>query len=264
MTKAEPMKNPFQRLTELFSKDKDKGKDKKPDPAKAPPVLHCLFFILDWERRNELSDVLTAANVRFQMSVRGRGTASSEMLDMLGLSASEKAVVICLEQEQMAAGLFREVSRQMGFYRPGAGIAFDVPLSGVNTPLLKAFKASVQKDIQNLSHNILDIPDDDSDYHCILAIAHQGWCDELMTAARKAGAGGGTVINARGLLSDGPAKFFGISVQKEREIIIILADREKKTAIMDAVQKFCTEEERQSVDLMMSLPVNMTMGIRRR
>ena len=74
-------------------------------------------------------------------------------------------------------------------------------------------------------------------YDLIITILNQGYSDEFMTAAREAGAGGGTVISARGLLKTGPAKIFGISIQNEKEIILILTTREKKAPIMEAVGK---------------------------
>jgi nitrogen regulatory protein PII len=81
-----------------------------------------------------------------------------------------------------------------------------------------------------------------------------------MTTAREAGATGGTVINARGMAHQGPVKFFGVSVQDEKEIIIILTKREKKTSIMQAVsQAYGIASKAEGI--VFSLPVDQVMGL---
>jgi nitrogen regulatory protein PII len=94
----------------------------------------------------------------------------------------------------------------------------------------------------------------------IVAIVNQGYSDEFMAVAREAGAGGGTVINARGLAHQGPVKFFGVSVQDEKEIIIIIAGRDRQAAIMQAVsQAYGITTE--AGGIIFSLPVNHVMSL---
>jgi nitrogen regulatory protein PII-like uncharacterized protein len=81
-----------------------------------------------------------------------------------------------------------------------------------------------------------------------------------MTVAREAGATGGTVINARGLSHEGPIKFFGVSLQDEREIIIILTRREQKAAIMQAVSQNYGITTKAG-GIIFSLPVDRIMGL---
>jgi nitrogen regulatory protein PII len=57
-----------------------------------------------------------------------------------------------------------------------------------------------------------------------------------MVAARKAGATGGTVINARGTGKEEDVKFFGITLVPEKEVLLILVDADKADAVLDAVK----------------------------
>jgi len=94
----------------------------------------------------------------------------------------------------------------------------------------------------------------------IIAIINHGYSDELMNVAREAGASGGTVIHARGLAHEGPIKFFGVSVQDEKEIVLILTSREKKLPIMETVSRshgIASKAE----GLIFSLPVENIMGL---
>jgi hypothetical protein len=91
-------------------------------------------------------------------------------------------------------------------------------------------------------------------------MTNQGYSDELMACAKEAGASGGTVINARGLIHRGPVKFFGITVQEEKEIILILTNRNKQVPIMQAIsQNFGLASEARSI--VFSLPAENITGL---
>jgi nitrogen regulatory protein PII len=229
-----------------------------PDVKKLP-VMKILVFIVDWSKINVISSVFEQENVRFHFISKGRGTASSEILDLLGIGASDKAVIICLEQEVMVPVLLKEVRRKLGFHSPGAGIAFTIPLSGINNPILNVFKESIHKN-EKISLETGAAKMSDTKHDLIISIINQGYSDEFMAAAREAGATGGTVLNARGLAHKGPVKFFGVSVQEEREIIIILTSREKKAHIMQAVSQ-AYGITTQAVGIIFSVPVDHVMGL---
>jgi hypothetical protein len=100
-------------------------------------------------------------------------------------------------------------------------------------------------------------------FDLILSVVNQGYSDEFMALAREAGASGGTVVNARGIVHQGPVKFFGISVQDEKEIIAILSTRERKAPIMQAVsQAFGISSQAEGI--IFSLPVDSVAGLDRK
>ena len=65
-------------------------------------------------------------------------------------------------------------------------------------------------------------------YELLVAIANQGSIDVVMDAARSAGAGGGTVIHAKGTGMESARKFLGVSLAAEKEIIFIVTRTEEK------------------------------------
>lgn len=69
----------------------------------------------------------------------------------------------------------------------------------------------------------------------ITSIITHGQADEVMAAARQAGARGGTILNARGTGTQDDVKFFGISLAPEKEMLFIVADNEYAQPIMEAV-----------------------------
>jgi hypothetical protein len=228
------------------------------------PVLKGMVFILDWTKSKDITEILEESHVRFHFICKGQGTASSEVLDLLGIGRTEKAVVICLEQNVMVPVLLKRVGKKLGLHNPGAGIAFTVPLTGINKPILQVFKESIHKNIleeegiKNSGKKEKKMSDKKHDL--IVIVVNQGYSDELMSVARDAGASGGTVMNARGLVHKGPVKFFGISVQEEKEIITILTNRTKKIPIMQAVsENFGIGSKAQG--LVFSLPAEDITGL---
>jgi len=227
-----------------------------------PPVLKLVFFIVDWHKAEEIVSVLNEEKVRLHFMAMGRGTAHSDVLDLLGIGAVDKAVAICLEQEILVPVLMREVQRKFGLHNPGAGIAFTVPLAGINSPILKSYKPSVLKnekiEVYGRVHG--GSMQNDSEHELILAIINHGYSDEFMETARAAGASGGTIIHARGQVHEGVVKFFGISVQDEKEIVLILADKEKKLAIMRAVSE-AHGLNSNARGIVLSVPVENVLGL---
>jgi nitrogen regulatory protein PII len=69
----------------------------------------------------------------------------------------------------------------------------------------------------------------------ICSIINHGDADEIMAAARNAGAKGGTILNARGTGTEEDVKFFGISLAPEKEVLLILAEQDNEQAILDAI-----------------------------
>lgn len=75
------------------------------------------------------------------------------------------------------------------------------------------------------------------EHEVILAIVNAGFSDTVMDAARTCGAGGGTVIHARGTANGEAEKLFGITVQPEKEIVMILVPSALKEDILHVIYK---------------------------
>ena len=71
----------------------------------------------------------------------------------------------------------------------------------------------------------------------IITIADKGNVDTVMDAARSAGAKGGTILHGRGTAAPDAEKLFGITIQPEKEIVMILVDSKIKNDILHALYK---------------------------
>lgn len=76
-----------------------------------------------------------------------------------------------------------------------------------------------------------------NDYQVIFCIVNAGFSDVVMDAAKEVGARGGTVINARGTASKEAEKYFQITIQPEKEIVMILVPTDIKDAVLHALYR---------------------------
>jgi nitrogen regulatory protein PII len=261
MAKKSIISKILSRLPSQISGEQQNVEVEKTPPRKTPK-LKLVFFITDWHNANIVSDVCGEEKVRFHFTSVGIGTANSEVLDLLGIGSKEKAVILCLEQEVGVRTLMKEVRKKLKSYGPGAGIAFTVPLSAVNDPILLVFKQSILKNEKITAANSTEGENmaNKHTHDLIVSIVNHGYTDDIMNIARTAGARGGTVLHARGTIHEGPVKFFGISVQDEKEMILILVNSENKVPIMQAIsENYGLNSEARGI--VFSMPVDDVMGL---
>lgn len=99
-----------------------------------------------------------------------------------------------------------------------------------------------------------------SRHSMIVAIVNQGFSEQIMETAKAAGAGGGTVINGRGLGSKEAQSFLGISITPEKELVLIIVKNELREPIMRAVNSM-DGLRTDARGILFSLPVDSLAGI---
>ena len=183
----------------------------------------------------------------------GVGTASSETLDYFGLESSDKSVTFTVQMwEQLRKGLQSRLHIDV----PGTGIAFIIPLSSIGGKRELLFLTENQNYEKGEETTLKD-----TTYELLVVIANHGYSDQIMDAAREAGAAGGTIIHANGTGMERAERFLGISLAAEKEMIFIVAKKSLKNSIMQSIMhKAGIETKAQSI--VFSLPVTATAGLR--
>ena len=97
-------------------------------------------------------------------------------------------------------------------------------------------------------------------HEAIFCIVNSGYSEAVMDSAKKFGARGGTVINARGTAGKDAEKFFGITVEPEKEIVMILVPTECKDDILHALYKEVGLDS-PGQGIAFSMPVDSVVGI---
>lgn len=204
-----------------------------------PCAVKLLVTIVDRAKVNKVTDILREERIRFHFICLAEGTAGSEIMALLGLNSVDKAVVFCLEPECKLPSLLSLISERLQLRKPGKGIAFITPVTGLNNSVLQMIAKGLAlegKEDEKLDNNTRPA----SKYDLILAVVNQGHVDDVMDAARAAGARGGTVMHGRKIgVDDDAGKFFGISVQLEKDIVAILTTAEQRHDIMNSIIQAC-------------------------
>ncbi len=92
--------------------------------------LKLLFTVVDRPKGEFYLDVLSQFEVNCQMVIAGKGTAQTELIQMLGLNI-QKAVIISVVREDMVDPVMKCLEEKFATIKNGKGIAFAVPLSSV-------------------------------------------------------------------------------------------------------------------------------------
>jgi hypothetical protein len=141
----------------------------------------------------------------------------------------------------------------------GSGIAFTLPLTGASNIALRMMTHAAEQ-VAATQNGKDDYVMADIKYTLISAVVNRGFSGDVMEAARTAGARGGTVIHSRCIENKEAAGMWGLGLQEEKELVLILAETEDKLAIMRAVSESCGMHS-EAKGLVVSLPVDSVMGI---
>lgn len=205
-------------------------------------------------------DLQVLANqVPFQYQFHGQGTVSGELLETLGLGSIEKSILMVCLPRCMAAQLLKKLRRELRLGDANTGVAFTVPMTGGSGRFIRLLEA-LEPEHRAQDRERSEAAMTESGYTTVLTIVDRGFSEDVMHAARSAGATGGTVFNTRRLVNEETMKFWGMAVQQEREIVAILTDAEHKMAIMKAISDHCGIRT-EARGVVLSLPVDQVIGL---
>lgn len=210
-----------------------------------------MITITDRSRGGEFAAWFQSQGVPLVLTVLGQGTATTEILDCLGLEATEKAVLMLAAPNSRR--LIRRAERDLWLDVPGRGILMTVPIASIGGARARDYLLPQEGE---------ESMEQERTHELIIVITNRGRTDQVMNAARSAGAGGGTSVHAKGTGTELAKKFFGVSIAAEKELVFILAEVDKRRPIMKAVMDQAgMQTEAQS--LVFSLPVTDIAGLRR-
>lgn len=224
------------------------------------PSVRMLVLIIGHKDAKKARAILENHGSPVQYLTIGEGTATNEVMDVLGLGVSEKVLLFSPVLKKQVPDLFTALAEGLSLHKPNRGCAFTFPISGASSYIMKMLdsekfekvKKHAEREERQMIHEAK---------HCLLMVTiNQGFSEEVMEAATAAGAAGGTVIHARRLDSQETLKKWGICVQPEKEMVYILVEKDKKLAIMKAISAQCgLQSEAQGI--LISIPVDGVLGL---
>lgn len=218
--------------------------------------LYFMMTIAERKRLPEFIALYQENGTEVSFVTLGYGTAEKDVLHYLGLGSTEKAVGFSLVTGETWREIKHALERKLQIDVPGKGIAFTVPLSSIGGKRELAFLTKGQTFTLEGESALKD-----TRRELIIAICEQGYSEMVMDAARECGAGGGTIIHAKGTGMQSAEKFLGITLASEKDVVLIVAKTAGKAEIMQAVMKKAGVET-DAKAICFSLPVTDTAGLR--
>ena len=99
-----------------------------------------------------------------------------------------------------------------------------------------------------------------NDHEVVFAIVNSGYADDVMDIAREQGVRGGTVLNARGVVKEEAAAFFGITLQQDKEILMMVVEKSIRDNVLNAIYKQMGMAKK-ARGIAFSLPVSDVAGL---
>ena len=97
-------------------------------------------------------------------------------------------------------------------------------------------------------------------HEVIFAIVDSGYADDVMDVARELGVRGGTILNARGVVKEDAAAFFGITLHADKEILMTVVDKDIRDSVLNAIYKKL-DMARKAKGIAFALPVSDVAGL---
>lgn len=162
--------------------------------------------------------------------VLGKGTIKNPSSDYLGLSDIRKEIVLMVSGKGTVHDAIAALNEKFRFDKPGHGIAFTTAVCEVTGT-------------SSCKRCITGERGGDTVYNVITIIVDRGKAEDVIDAAVKAGSKGGTIINARGSGIHETSKLFSMSIEPEKEIVLIISELKDTETIIDSIREDLKIEE---------------------
>lgn len=191
-----------------------------------------LISVVRRSRGDTVVDIARKAGAGGSTVLFGKGTAGNRWLRLLCLADVEKEIVFTVAtsdvMQKMETAL--RAARDLCVKMPGIGIVIDVEQflrPSAPSCMWQAQKCGdpVEKGGKGMTERVL-----------VCVVVNAGLADDLMHAAREAGARGGTILRARGTGRDEDNSFFGITIVPEKEMLMIMTERAMQEKILAAIK----------------------------
>lgn len=181
----------------------------------------------------------------------GKGTIKNRLLEFLDLSEIRKEIVLMVTTKTIGCTVLEELNKEFRFDKPNHGIGF-------SSSVLSLVGSRGHEDKESIESRGAKSPM----HNAIFTVVDRGKADEVIEAATKAGARGGTIINARGSGIHETSKLFAMEIEPEKEIVLILCENSQTQQIAAAIRTELQIDEPGN-GIIFTQSVNQTYGLRK-
>ena len=192
-----------------------------------------ILSIVERDKGKKLIKELERLDIKVNLQCVGLGTAPTEMMDIFGIGTKDKDIIISLGAESAVKDMMANFGTAFESHSKYGGLMIILKVNAANRILTEILSFNNDKitekgngSMKNEHHNNL-----------IIISVNEGYSEDVMQVARKAGATGGTVIKGRLANIEQLADIGKANLDGEREILCILAPLKTSAQIMEEVNK---------------------------
>lgn len=190
-----------------------------------PLNLQQIYIIINKGYGSKVLKKARACGMRGGTIFLAHGTIDHPLLNLLALNDQRKEIVMIIGEKSLCEQTLAQLNQQFHFDKPNHGIAFAIPVCK----------------LVGVSYYNNELLDEESElntmYQSILTIVNRGNAEDVIEAANRAGAKGGTIIHARGAGVHETSKLFAMDIEPEKEVVLILAKKAQSPLIIQAIRE---------------------------
>ena len=195
----------------------------------SPRLIVC---IVPHGKGDRLASAANAAGAAGGTLLSAQGSAPNAVLQLLGIGVTSRELALFVVDEAIEERVRAVLRGAAAGERRHFGVLFSTDVAhfvrfGLPAPDPEPKETPVEHVTELIS-----------------AIVNKGYAEDAMAAARKAGAGGGTVLRAHGTAKPDDESFFGVKLVPEKELLLILVPSENSDAVLEAIRSLpCLQEK---------------------
>lgn len=191
---------------------------------------YCInVFIVDYGKASKVLKYMKTLGIGGGTILLGRGIHPNSLLKFLEIDEVKKELVFTLTRADISHRLLPDMAEHFEFHKRNKGICFAMPLERI--------RGSNSIDNCNYTHmtDAEETMDQTPKYKALYVIVDKGNAETVIDTATAHGARGGTIINARGSGIHERQKFFGLEIEPEKEMILMLIETPYVQNIADVI-----------------------------
>lgn len=219
-----------------------------------------LLMITKPEDSSTISHAFDELHIPIFCQFRGQGTASTELLDICGLSGTARLITLAMLPQAGMQKFWPAIEEQVHLSQRGGGIAATIPINGIQNQIFQLINDQMRHEIQESMEGDEMMMNEQAGYSMVYVSVNAGFSDDVIDAAQKAGAKGGTVIRGRRRTTENVAQFLNLPIQEEQDFVWIIVPKEIKNDVMSRIAASCGLNTK-AHGMIASMPVDEVAGL---
>lgn len=183
-----------------------------------------LVSVLKKGKASKALKALKEVDVTGGTIIYGKGTANDEILKFLEYTSIKKEILLSVIDSKDEDMALNQLNNKLNLDKTSGGIAFTIPLTDVIGSKSKINDAERKESIK-------------MEYEVIFVVVDNNQGEKVVSIAEKYGSKGATIIHGRGSGIHEKASIFNITIEPEKEIVMLLVNSEVHEEVLNGLSE---------------------------